>query len=436
MVSYPYLVNNGFNLYSDFIHPYPPALTFILAFVFKHLSYELIILKVITWLLILANDVLIYLVVSKLTKNKFQALLAVLLYVITQPFLEGNMLWFDTALVTPVLAGLLFLINKTTVKNLLMAGLFFALAIFIKQTSALLLVVGIGYLLFKDKKIKNVVTFLIPSFVLGTVFLGYLLLTVQLQDFLNWTLIYPFTYWSKYPGYVRMGLTRYQFGVVELLLLPLVFLIVKNIKKLTIEAKLMLAQLLTSLIMIYPRFSFFHFQLSLALIVMLFAYLSNTIKYKYYLYALYLFIVLASVVRLGVGKYWGQEARFWSKSDIGLAQSIKEVSLDKKIYLLGLPSSFYVFVTDALPNVYANTLPPKPWTDNFGWYLEIPGVQENIITKWSRQPAEYVFWQQPQPGNWYDLGTYQPKQITDWIKTNYTKSGNLDQNTQIWKIKD
>jgi len=35
MFSFPYLVNNGFNLYKDMIHIYPPILTLALAAVFK-----------------------------------------------------------------------------------------------------------------------------------------------------------------------------------------------------------------------------------------------------------------------------------------------------------------------------------------------------------------------------------------------------------------
>src|SRR5205814_871470 len=101
------------------------------------------------------------------------------------------------------------------------------------------------------------------------------------------------------------------------------------------------------------------------------------------------------------------EARFWTNSDIELGQIIKnETPLGKPIYLLGLDSNFYQ-LADRLPN--------KPWLDNFGWYLEIPGVQEEVIKGLEKNPPSTIFWATPELGNWYDIGVYQPKMITSWI---------------------
>jgi len=112
MVSYPYLLNNGFKLYTDFIHPYPPALTLALAGIYKTFGYNLQALKVFTWLIILANDILIFAIVKKLTKDSLFAFVSVGFYVIFQPLLEGNQLWFDLAIVPPLLLGVLFLLKK------------------------------------------------------------------------------------------------------------------------------------------------------------------------------------------------------------------------------------------------------------------------------------------------------------------------------------
>ena len=121
MLSYPYLRNNGYLLYKDMIHPYPPVLTMALSIVFKLFGYKLIILKVFTWLVILANDILIFLIARKLTKKDVFALLSLGLYVLIQPFLEGNQLWFDLA-ITPFILASSFLfyrfLNKPSSKNL------------------------------------------------------------------------------------------------------------------------------------------------------------------------------------------------------------------------------------------------------------------------------------------------------------------------------
>ena len=80
---------------------------------------------------------------------------------------------------------------------------------------------------------------------------------------------------------------------------------------------------------------------------------------------------------------------------------------DDLIFLLGPHSGLYVL---------SGRLPPKPWADNFAWYLEIPGVQDEIIKRWEGKIPKVVFTNNIQEGNWYDLGTYRPKKIVDWIR--------------------
>jgi hypothetical protein len=103
------------------------------------------------------------------------------------------------------------------------------------------------------------------------------------------------------------------------------------------------------------------------------------------------------------------------------AKKISEVSKkEDKIFLLGLPSSLYTL---------SDRLPAKPWIDNFGWYFEIPGVQEEMLARWKNNMPKSIFWQTPQEGNWYDLGVYQPKLVTEFITKNYNKDG------EVWRLK-
>ena len=112
MFSFPYLLNNGFHLYTDFVHAYPPLLTWTLAGLYGVFGYQLWILQGVAWFLILVADLLVFKIVWFLTKNFKAALVGLLLYVLVQPFLEGNMLWFDTAIVAPVLAGTYFMLKR------------------------------------------------------------------------------------------------------------------------------------------------------------------------------------------------------------------------------------------------------------------------------------------------------------------------------------
>jgi hypothetical protein len=117
---------------------------------------------------------------------------------------------------------------------------------------------------------------------------------------------------------------------------------------------------------------------------------------------------------------WGKEARFYTTVDLKLSEKITQ---GETIYLLGLPSSYYLF---------SKSLPPKPWLDNFGWYWEVPQVEAKTISSWSHNPPKEIYSQQKEIGNWYDLGTYKPQELTQWIERNYNVTGVLDRETKIW----
>jgi len=133
------------------------------------------------------------------------------------------------------------------------------------------------------------------------------------------------------------------------------------------------------------------------------------LKSKRFVYVLCtIYSVLAIVLaRQTVAKDWQKEARFWGGGDIKAAELIKNSTKpDGLIYLLGPQSGLYVL---------SDRVPPKPWVDNFSWYWEIPSFQEEVILRWGQNKPKVVFTSAPQPGNWYDLGTYRPQKITDWI---------------------
>src|SRR3990167_1746027 len=66
MFSYPYLLNNGFMLYRDQALPYQPLLVLILSKIYIIFGYDINVLKIFTWGIILINDLLIFLISQKL----------------------------------------------------------------------------------------------------------------------------------------------------------------------------------------------------------------------------------------------------------------------------------------------------------------------------------------------------------------------------------
>lgn len=399
--SFPYLFNNGFDLYKDMVHPYTPLLTLLLSFLYKLFGYNVWVVKSITCLLVLINDLLIFRITIKLTNKSKWGIFAVIFYALTQPFLDGNQLWFDFAISTPILLGVFLILNK----KYFLTGIALAVAFLIKQNSALFFAPALIYA-FKDKKIFRL---LVGALLTVTPFAIYLYQGSSIIDFFNWTLIYPSEYWTSFPNYVQMLPTNRQFLILIILFIPSLYLLVTKEFK---NKLLLFGALLISVILIYPRFSFFHFQTGIAFLAIIFGVVNSYIKKPILIYA-YLILLLFLTP-----KDWGKNVRFVDDNSLLIEKS-------EKVYLLGSHSLNYVI---------SNSLPPKPWIDNYGWYFEIPGIQQKMIDGWKVDPPKFVYLSKPEQGNWYDLGTYQPKRIVEYINMNYLKVDNIN-TVEVWRLK-
>ncbi|MDO8503199.1 MAG: glycosyltransferase family 39 protein [bacterium] len=432
MFSYAYLRNNGFLLYKDMIHPYPPLLTMGLSYIYSIFGYSLNILQSVAWLTILTSTLLVFLVARQFTKKDDLALIATAVYVFLQPFLEGNMLWFDTAIVPAILLGLYFALRN----NWFLAGIFLSVAMLTKQTTGLFYVGSVFYLLVTRAHFGKIKNFLLGPLILGTPLVIRLLQEGALTDFLNWTLVYPLTQFGQFPGYVEFSFHWYHALVIIVLFgIPLAALLKDSKLWRDKNLALLILFLIISLIIVYPRVSFFHMQLFIALSAVLWSYLlRQSLLWKgkqKRLIAICLaagFILLIGMIHPSVlRRDWQKEARFFGQEDKMLAQKIEEATPQgERVFLLGLNSNLYSM---------AEALPPKRWTDNFGWYLEVSGVQEKILSRWEDSPPALVFWRTPSPGNWFDLGTYQPKKIAAWVEEHYTKDKEVKPGIWIWRKK-
>lgn len=422
--SYPYLKNHGFTLYRDMVHPYPPILTLTLAYLYSMFGYKLAVLEWFAWIVILLSSVCVFILARQVGKSDKCALLATAFYVLLQPFLEGNMLWFDIAIVPPVLLGTFFLLRK----NIILAGIFFALAALTKQTVGLFYVAAFLWL-FRETPQRS------RLFVIGPLIFGVPLLVRLWQEqsvvgFWKWVVLYPATQWSKFPGYVQMSLSLHQIAVLAILSLALLIAAAKNWKQMR-HPNFVLLTLLSGIgiLAIYPRFSFFHFQIVLAFWAVFMGVLWARERISLAYGVLGVLLVLASlkvIIYPVVRTDWGKEARFYGSEDIKLAAQIQEVNKSNQtIFLQGLSSQYYVM---------SGTLPPKPWADNFSWYLEISGVQEEVLAGWAKNSPSYVVWRIPREGESL-LGRYQPEKIVNYISQNYTKEQELQSGVWVWRKK-
>ncbi|MDO8638927.1 MAG: hypothetical protein Q7R43_05095, partial [Candidatus Daviesbacteria bacterium] len=208
---------------------------------------------------------------------------------------------------------------------------------------------------------------------------------------------------------------------------PLLFSIIywkKFLKEKTFQ--LIMLFLVTSLITVYPRFSFFHLQPAIAFLIIIFVRIFVLIPQKVkYINLLFLILTTFLVIFFTYKSVVGDQIRFYGDADKKIAQEIIiNTRSNEDVFLLGINSSQYVFI---------GKNPPKHWSDNFGWYLEIPDVQNWVIEGLKSEPPKTIFWRVPSKGNWYDLGVYQPKEIVKYIMRNYHKTGNIEKDIEIWE---
>lgn len=424
MLSYPYLYSQGFTLYKDFIMPYPPGLILLLGVVFNYFGFNPMVLKNLTWFLILIVDVSLFYLLKEVTKNSKTSLLFLFIFIILQSLLDGNMLWFDFALVIPLLLSLWFGLKK----NFFLVGLFLMLAILIKQTAVVYILGFLGLLwILGEKRIQETLITIGGGTVLMVPLIIYLILTDSLIPFWNWTIFYPLTEWSKFPGYVQMTLNLKQIIFLLILIFPVAGVFF-NFPRILKEKKIpiLLIFIVSALIAIYPRFSYFHLQPVLPFLILLAAEIYILLKPKIKVIYISLVLMTLATISFFVGPdVWGQRIRFYDIEDQEMIADVKLTATgEREIFLQGLYSSIYVF---------SGTIPPKNWSDNFGWYLEIPGVQEWVLQGFEEEPPNTIFWRQPQDGRWYDLGTYQPQKMTEYIKRNYHKTGNIKPGIDVWQ---
>ncbi len=406
LFSFPYLLARGYSLYGDMVHVYPPLLTYILAFIYKIFGNDLKVLQVFSWTLILVNDLLIYLIVTKLTGKRTLGIGAILFYIPLEIALEGNMLWFDTFMVTPMLLSLYYILKKNNFATIF----WWSGAILSKQTALLFAPLYIYYIFQEAKPQKKEFLKILAGFTPVIVFIFYLLISGSLVWFLNWNFIYPSLYWKDYPGYYQLAISRREVLIIIALIFPTLLGLKAFGKNIYLTAFM-----LFSFLAFFPRFSFFHLQLFIALVVIESAYVIA--KYRYLIPVSIAAVGLIIYLRYPYLKWdWQETPRFFEETTLAVADEINGKVNGKSVYFLNLTSQYYVLT---------GSFPPKPWVDNYGWYWEVPGFQQKTIKSWNNNPPELVVWQK---------GGYEPAILTSWIRANYNSTER--EGYAIWQKKE
>jgi hypothetical protein len=487
MVLFPWLLDNGFELYRDLVNPYFPLFTWLLWVWYWLLGFGFWQLKVLTWVVILVTDLLVYGVTVRLTGNRWAGLVALGFFVLWQPVLEGNGLWHDLALTPFLLLTLWALSSKFKVQNpkvqfkvrnwnLWVVGLLLGVMVMVKQSagwylfaaSAATFVSGIKYYVLRGKREKLVLDYartvmgrLLPLWVPMLVMMGgvgvWFWSKGLWSDFWLWTVQLPLGMVGSLPGHVLWPTWR-QLGVMGVVILPLAGLLISKLKAQNSNLQLNTQNWNTntylwlfwiaSLGLAYPRFSFFHLQSWLALTVLLFGVMSvkrkaNSEKLQINKFvsgeikseklvgeegASSLGVIRRGLLGLGfviwvVGvvviqgwflkSSWGMEERFLEREVYELVEYIGGNYEGERLAVINGPQLLY-FLTDQLP--------PKPWADNFSWFMEVPGVQGRIVEGMEREGVEVVVTRWVKEGERdFKIGDYYPGEIGEYLEENFAK---------------
>src|SRR3989344_1391847 len=373
IVVYPYLINNDFLLYKDIINPYPPLLTWFLAFFTKIFEYVPSTYQILTWAVILIIDLSIYTITKKLFKRRSYQLTSTLFFIILSIPFGVNGLWFDLVQ-TPLILWALYFFYE-----------------------------------FLNSKAKS-------SLKLNFVFF---LEHGTLTNFAFWVFYFPALLASKMSGYILLPSIKQIVVVFALFVLFLPTILKKSHVLFLITAAALI-------LFAYPRFDYFHLIPVLSAIAVVFG--PNSEYFKKLKIAPRGFSLIA-LIFLGLFTYryfqnhWQKEVRFFEQDVFENARVIDLlVEENDKVYLQNAP--------DQLLSL-SGTLPTKPWADDFPWYLEVANLQNRVRDELEAEKPRFIIFQPYLKVKKYELGSYRPDDIADYIDNNYENFAQIDGNLYI-----
>ena len=417
MVVYPYLLNNGFLLYKDIINPYPPLFTSFLAIFARIFGYNPLPYQILTWSLILAIDITIFFVAKKIFKDSNMSKVSTAFFVFFSIPFGVNGLWYDLVQTPLILLSLLYIhrfLNKPNPRFAFYSFFFLTIAFFVKQQIVLLIVWFLAVLIIKFG--KKIIKFLkeIPYFIVPFLFLLIFLLVVFWQkqtapDFVFWTLYFPFFQASKMPGYILLPTMRQLVVVIALFAL-----FIPAVRKKKLETLLFVSTAFVLILLAYPRFDYFHLIPSLSVLSIVVAKnLKELYKSTFPVKTIFTFslIILSAFSVRYLSNNWTKEVRFFEEDIFQAAHILKQETRPlQPIYIQNGPDQL-------LP--LSQRLPPKPWADEFPWYLEKSNLQEKIIQVMESDLPEFIVVKPYEMGDYFEIGSYRPAKIADFLDQHY-----------------
>jgi len=425
MVVYPYLLNNNFLLYKDIINPYPPALSYFLGHFSKIFGYYPLPYELFTWAVVILTDILVFILATKITKRFFLGLLSASFFIIFSIPFGINGLWFDIIQTPFILLSIYFFykfLKDDKTKHLSWSFLLLFVAIFIKQQVAWLMPWYLFFMINCKKfnlahDFKKILPMLILVTLVSAMHLLFFYKIGTLNEFLFWNINFPLLQASKSPGYILLPTFRQTLVVLSafLIFLPVLFLKEKH-------HRFLLFTTVFLILFAYPRFDYFHLIPFLAVISLIvgqvvenFSKISLAVKTV----SILSLVFLGSFAARFYLNNWTAEVRFFEREIFDSAVFISNyVPKEEKVYIQNGPDQLLVL---------SQRLPPKPWADEFSWYLEIGGMQDEIIQGIRMEQTKFIVFKPYEDGGKYTLGSYRPKKIADLIDKDYENMMQISQ---------
>lgn len=408
MLLWPYLVLHGWMPYKDIAIAHTPLLIMGLSVFYKIFGSNIEQLRLFTWAVIIAGDLVVFWVVNKL-RNAKTAVAALSLFVVLLTVFDANGLWFDLMLV-PLSLFTYFLITN---KKFLWAGTVWAVMFFTKQTAVWFLIpIGIEIWLNKKNYKRCALMFFYGTMLVLSVVILYLWVFGMLSYFYDWAIHFGIFILPKSQGQIQLP------GIKSLVISMYPFLLFAPLiqKKRTDIALLVWA--VAGGMGAYPRFEYFHFLPAIPFLSVAGGiFFSKPTKNRLFKFSRGLFIF--GLFYLFAGYFlrnYNEGIRFYEQDVKDVVRYVKDnTSKGDKIFVLNWWDNIYSL---------SGTLPAaRPWVPQLEWYQKLSDVQdmeaESLILS---KPKMIIF----KPYTSSGLSSFVPDKLYSYVAANYYVKETID----------
>lgn len=397
--SIPWLMNRGLGLFDAVLEQHAPATSIIAALAQRALPFlsVLTVARLLNALLMTVITLIVYRITWQLSHDYRAALLSATIWFWLGPVYGNILFYFNTLLALCVLLAMYVWI--TTVREhssiaVFGAGLFLGAATLAKQPGWIAVIMFGIWLFAACRSWRLLALYVFSSFLLPLLTIGIIALQGNLETYIYWN-------WEfNLSGY--MDTVPPDSDFVRKLLLTNVFVFPYLLTiwqhRDTYRGGLLILMFVATASLIYPRagesaaVSHIPFTAIMSGIVL------NSLWREWQTIGLTkcLSINLGIVATIVLGWLW-MGLVMYVPSTLGVGQTPAYDEFEPIVSFLGEVAEegdtlFVLPETDSTPQIHpqTNLLPPRMWIKGWRWYLQAPGVVNDLLDEWRSSPPTFV----------------------------------------------